>query len=58
MFIEYDETMFPLLELAANKDYNGLFAALEALDSNDPKTPFVLKMINTLSGLTFEIVPK
>ena len=58
MFIEYDKTMSPLLELAANKDYNGLFAALEALDSDDPKTPFVLEMINTLSGLTFEIVPK
>jgi len=58
MFIEYDKTMSSLLELAANKDYNGLFAALEALDSDDPKTPFVLDMINTLSGLTFEIVPK
>ena len=56
MFIEYDESMSALMKMAINKDYNGLFEALEALDSKDPKIPFVLGMIESLSGLKFEMV--
>ena len=56
MFIEYDESMSALMKMTINKDYNGLFEALEALDSKDPKIPFVLGMIESLSGLKFEMV--
>ena len=56
MFIEYDESLSALMKMTISKDYNGLFEALEALDSKDPKIPFVLGMIESLSGLKFEMV--
>jgi len=56
MFIEYDEAMSVLFHLAIEKDYEGLFDALEALEPNDPKVPFVLGMIESVSGLSFTTV--
>lgn len=55
LFIEYDEFMSNAFSMAAAKDHHGLFDALQDLHPKDPKVPFVLDLINHVTGLNFSL---